>query len=99
MYRAAVFNGKRSFHGISDGGVIACVLMACATDNIDSCSTRLQDSSRLDNTTTFTHVQITGTFPYCSSYLLFPTSLDTSILPMQSYEFNYDESDTFGIEE
>ncbi|CAO1440239.1 unnamed protein product [Diamesa serratosioi] len=91
-YRLAVYNNNRTFDGFADGGVVACAIFACSTDDISSCAVRKDET---ENTIIFTSIHITGTFPYDNQYFIIPSTLDTSIMPLSPHQFTYMESTTF----
>lgn len=87
-----MYNNNRTFDGFADGGVVACAIFACSTDDISSCAVRKDD---IKNTIIFTKIHITGTFPYDDQYFIIPSTLDTSIMPLNPDQFTYMESSTF----
>lgn len=97
-YAAAVYHGNRTFDGFADGGVVACAILACQTDDIATCGVR-------NESLTFRHqwhtLEITGSFPNGQQFFYLPTSLDTSIMPFTVDEFYYEQkvvdSNTYNI--
>lgn len=87
-----MYNNNRTFDGFADGGVVACAIIACSTDDISSCAVR---KDGIENTRFFTNIRITGTFPYDNQYFIIPTTLNTAIMPLDPAQFTYMESSTF----
>lgn len=89
-YAIAVYHGNRTFDGFADGGVVACTIIACQNRNISTCGVRNEE---LENNFYWQKIEIKGRFPNKDGQFLYlPTSLDTSILPLQPTEFTYEAS-------
>lgn len=87
-YAMAVYHGNRTFDGFADGGVVACTIIACQTKNISTCGVR---NEKLENNFDWRTIKISGRFPNKDGQFIYmPTSVDTSILPLQPNEFTYE---------
>lgn len=101
QYVMAFNHGQRTFDGFANGGVVACAILACSNSSISGCGVR--DES-LENIHQWTEVKIDGKFPTKDGQFLYmPTSLDTSIVPLQPEQFKYavvhnDDEDEIAIE-
>lgn len=79
-YAMAVYNGNRTFQGQTYGGMIACAIIACQSEDITTCGTR---NTSLVSFYNFQSISIHGSFPIDSrKYLYMPSTLDTSIMPL-----------------
>lgn len=89
-YAMAFYHGNRTFDGFADGGVVACALLTCPTSNASTCGTR---DEALLNIHDWSHIEISGTFPRARKFFYLPSTLDTSILPLQPSQFEYKTTD------
>ncbi|XP_059054217.1 vanin-like protein 1 [Achroia grisella] len=99
-YRAAAFDGVRSFTGVATGGNRVCSVVACTGDTIDTCGTRFPVFA--ENTTAiFEELTIVATVPtpvidqevQARDSAFFPLSLDIYIMPLKPQEFTYYENE------
>lgn len=80
-YRAVVFSGHR-FYGMDvRAAVHACGLIQCANESVSSCGSVMKSS------TTFTKVEITGTIDNYKNILVFPTVLNSTMLPVTNWSY------------
>ncbi|XP_037050780.1 vanin-like protein 2 [Bradysia coprophila] len=83
IYAAVVFHGIRIMDG-SGYGVTVCAVIACQTYDKSTCGVRNESLS-------FDHdwhtLEITGQFPIGDQYIYFPTTLDSSIMPLKINQF------------
>lgn len=84
-YRAVVYNGCR-YHGIATAktNIRVCALTQCANNSLSSCG--MADPSR----TVFSDVKITATFPDYSKVMVMPSTLNSSLLPLEHWSFKED---------
>lgn len=82
-YRAVVFNGYRFYGKYVEAAVQTCGVIQCVNDSVASCG-----SVRRSNTV-FTKLEVMGTFQDYKDILVFPSVLNSSLLPLQ--DFSYDE--------
>lgn len=90
QYAMAFYHGNRTFDGFADGGVVACSIITCPTSNISTCGTRDEE---LLNIHVWNHIEIKGSFPRARKFFYLPSTLDTSILPLQPNQFEYQTAD------
>lgn len=87
-FALAAYHGNRTFDGFADGGVVACAVLACPTNNVSTCGVR-------NETVPFVHqwykLEITGSFPNSEQFIYFPTTLDLSIIPFNVNEYHFDQ--------
>jgi hypothetical protein len=89
-YAVGFFHGKRTFDGFADGGVIACAIIACQSTNISTCGVRDEE---LITAHVFADITISGNLPFDDGqYFYLPTSLDTSILPLNPEKFHWNQN-------
>ncbi|CAG9809930.1 unnamed protein product [Chironomus riparius] len=87
QYVMAFNHGQRTFDGFANGGIVACSILACSNNTKAGCGVR---DENLENIHQWTSVEIDGKFPTKDEQFLYmPTSLDTSILPLQPEQFEY----------
>ncbi|XP_001657370.2 vanin-like protein 1 [Aedes aegypti] len=92
-YVLAVSDIKRTFDGFSDGMITTCAIFAC-TDAEDhkTCATRFTDpATTVAEAVRFNSIDIVGEFPGGFNVFLLPNSVDTSILPLEVDEIEYNE--------
>ncbi|CAG9791384.1 unnamed protein product [Diatraea saccharalis] len=97
-YRAAVFNGVRSYSGMATGGIRVCSVIACTGDSLDTCGKRFPQY-KLKSTAVFHELNIIATMPtpviedeiQARDTIYFPLSLDTSIMPLEPDDYTYSE--------
>lgn len=88
QYALAFYHNNRTFDGFADGGVIACSLLACKTKDVANCGIRNEE---LEVIHTWNQIKINGIFPITNGQFFYlPSTLDTSILPLQPDDFVYD---------
>ncbi|CRK88417.1 CLUMA_CG002189, isoform A [Clunio marinus] len=92
-YALAFYHGKRTFDGFADGGVVAFVILACPTKEIATCGVR---NETLEMHHVWDKIEFSGTLPYDDGqYFYLPTTLDTSIMPLNPNTFEYNEKRNF----
>lgn len=88
-YALAAYHGSRTFDGFADGGVVACAVLACQSNDVATCGIR-------DENLEFVHqwhsLHITASVPFGDQFFYLPTTLDESIMPFRVDEFAYKES-------
>ncbi|XP_015122203.1 vanin-like protein 2 isoform X2 [Diachasma alloeum] len=75
-YRLTVVDGIRTFVHHTTIGYQACGVVLCGNDSINSCGLRMNSE------TTFTSVKITATFVNLENLLIFPNSVNSSLMPL-----------------
>lgn len=90
QYAMAFYHGNRTFDGFADGGVVACSIITCQNSNISTCGTRDEELSNIHD---WRHIEISGVFPRGRKFFYLPSTLDTSILPLQPNQFEYKTTD------
>lgn len=97
-YRLVAFSGVRSYAGVKNGGEIHCAIILCADENDEKTCGKKLESENYETTVEFHSVSIKLTIENedFESYLVMPTTLDTSILPLktENYIFEHEFSDT-----
>jgi hypothetical protein len=94
-YRMTVFTGSRSYAKARTGGEIHCAIIACTEDRQEACGKRFQNSEHLRPSVQFEDITIKAIVQIDvseSNYLIMPSTLDTTVLPYNPTNFNYDES-------
>ncbi|GBP97467.1 Vanin-like protein 2 [Eumeta japonica] len=97
-YRAAAFDGVRTFDGFASGGARACAVYACVGDPIESCGVRFD--TYIDNSAqSFEELFISARLPppafdpalQSADAAYFPIGLDVSIMPLRvdDYEVQF----------
>lgn len=98
-YRLAAFDGARSFQGFAEARVTVCAVLACTGTTLASCGTRFESGVNTVPIVVFNSIELKetvdleGSFLGEQKYMVLPTSLDTSILPLEVDEFEYSERD------
>ncbi|KAL9702749.1 hypothetical protein quinque_006267 [Culex quinquefasciatus] len=98
-YRLAAFDGARSFQGFAEARVTVCAVLACTGTTLASCGTRFESGANSVPMVVFNSIELKetvdleGSFLGEQTYMVLPTSLDTSILPLEVDEFEYSERD------
>lgn len=82
----AVYHGNRTFDGFADGGVVACAVLACQTNDVATCGVR---NETLDFIHQWYKLEISGVFPHGDQFAYFPTTLDLAIMPLDVNEYSY----------
>ncbi|KAG5670804.1 hypothetical protein PVAND_001042 [Polypedilum vanderplanki] len=91
QYAMAFFHGNRTFQGFADANITACALIACPSRNTSSCGSRNEE---LENFHTWTSIEVEIETPKKDGNIFYmPTSLDSSIMPLQPGDFDYEEID------
>ncbi|KAG5672445.1 hypothetical protein PVAND_002573 [Polypedilum vanderplanki] len=92
QYTLAFYHGKRTFDGFANGGSVVCTILACQSTNISTCGVRNEE---LDSIHIWSSIEIDAELPTKDDQFLYlPTSLDTSILPLQPEFFEYETKET-----
>ncbi|XP_073948410.1 vanin-like protein 2 isoform X3 [Choristoneura fumiferana] len=97
-YRAAVFDGERSFSGLGEGDTRICSVIACTGDTMHTCGKRFP-LYKQNATSLFEELSIVATVPTpvvvpqlnAKDSAFFPVSLDVSIMPLEVDEYTYTE--------
>ncbi len=88
-YAFAVYHGKRTFSGLADGGIVACAVIACQSNDVATCGIR-NDSLELAH---YWHkLEIFGTFPNGDQFNYMPNTLDSSIMPFEVNEMVFEQT-------
>jgi hypothetical protein len=86
QYAIAFYSGDRTFDGVVGGDIVVCAILACQSKNISTCGMRNEE---LENIHIWQHIEIKGSFKNAENLFFSPTTLDTSILPLESEQFTY----------
>lgn len=87
-FALAVYHGNRTFDGFADGGVVACAVLACQTEDVSTCGVR---NETLEFVQEWYRLEITGSFPHDNNFVYMPTTLDPSIIPFGVDEYNFEQ--------
>ncbi|KAJ6635892.1 Vanin-like protein 1 [Pseudolycoriella hygida] len=94
VYKAAVFNGNRTFDGVADGNMTTCAILACKNDTIASCGIRFftneTTNGQVESKISFEKIVIHGIFPKERVFTL-PNSLNFNLDPYPTTDFTYKE--------
>ncbi|XP_031828211.1 vanin-like protein 1 [Nomia melanderi] len=81
-YRAVVYNGCRRYgESPMKSAIRLCALTQCASDSLSSCGTVSPSK------TVFSDVKIAATFPDYSKAQVMPTTLGSSVLPLEHWSY------------
>lgn len=93
-YRLVAYSGLRTF--FSDvpkrEAVQLCAILACKTDDVDSCSDRFEKDKKLNGGFTFIKAKIETELRSDQNILAMPTSADLSIMPYRIDDFSFQEN-------
>lgn len=89
IYRMAAYNGLRTFDGFADGAVKVCAIMACVDDSLKSCGER--HTVPVHDKLKFNSIKLKVSYGRDDNVLFMPSTLDTSIMPFESKDYEYDE--------
>uniref|UniRef100_A0A8D8G9W1 Vanin-like protein 1 n=2 Tax=Culex pipiens TaxID=7175 RepID=A0A8D8G9W1_CULPI len=80
---------------VNDGhdskGRIACAIVACTNETLETCGSRFEDPSSVVPAIQFNFIDISGRFPGGENVFMVPNGVDTSVLPLEVEEFEYSE--------
>lgn len=88
-YRFAVFNGARTFSGVTTGGVQVCSILSCTNDTQTSCNRRFASNAIVARPITFRSILISANFSTRKNALQFPNTLTTDIRSLEATDFIY----------
>jgi hypothetical protein len=91
-YRYAVFYGIRDVAHIRKIGEAYCAIIACTSDDPQTCGGKFSNSEKLTPSFSFRSIKITTTIKVQddpNNYLMMPTSLDFSLCPLDVENFNF----------
>lgn len=91
-YRLVAFSGTRSYFGIINAGEIHCAIVSCLDENDEkSCGKRFKNSENLIASVIFHAINIKLSInAEAEDYLVMPTSLNTSIVPLTADQYHFE---------
>lgn len=91
-YRLAVFSGVRDYADIVSGGEIHCAIIPCVDPKDEkTCGHRISNSTNLVQSVSFHSIEATLTIDNDDeNYLVMPTTLDASTLPLATKSYNFE---------
>uniref|UniRef100_A0A336M7R1 CSON013248 protein n=1 Tax=Culicoides sonorensis TaxID=179676 RepID=A0A336M7R1_CULSO len=89
LYRMAAYNGLRTFDGFADGAVKVCAIFACTDDTLASCGKR--HTMPVHDKVQFNSIELKTVYDKMDNTLFMPNTLDASIMPFESTEYEYEE--------
>ena len=97
FYKLTAFSGREKY---IDGKSkeLYCAVVACTTNSPSSCGKRFQPSDDVVPSINFRKIKINMIVELETTqndYLVMPTSVDLSILPLQSNQFSFDRSSVY----
>lgn len=92
IYRMAAYNGLRTFDGFADGAVKVCAIIACFDDSLKSCGER--HKVPVHDKLQFNYIKLQTFYKANDNVLFMPSTLDLSILPLESKDYEYKETST-----
>lgn len=101
IYKLTAFSGKEKYID-SKSKELYCALVACTTLSTSSCGKRFQPSDDVVPSIKFMEIKINMIVELetmQNDYLLMPTSVDFSILPLGSNEFTFQRSAVYSEKE
>lgn len=96
-YKLTVFAGKEKFID-EHSKEIYCAVVACTSDSTSSCGKRFQTSDRLAPSVNFAEIKINMIVELETTendYLVMPSSVDFTILPLSPQQFSFERSDVY----
>lgn len=102
-FRLATFSGQRDYAGLVNAGEIYCAILACADESDEeTCGDKFDETESLAEFHLIS-IKLTIDNDNTDDYLMMPTTLDTSILPLktENYKFEHkisDEKQKFSME-
>jgi pantetheine hydrolase len=95
-YRLAAFSGTKDYSGVINAGEIYCAVIPCADSHDEETCGRINSDSL--PSITFHRIDITlELHDEAKNYLIMPTSLDTSILPLSTDLYEFETRDAIEI--
>lgn len=94
FYKLTAFSGREKYID-EKSKELYCAVVACTTDSSATCGRRFQPSDNLVPSTKFSQIEIKMIVELESmhnDYLIMPTNVDFSILPLRSDKFTFDRS-------
>ncbi|KAK4878066.1 hypothetical protein RN001_010572 [Aquatica leii] len=89
VYHMVAFNGILSFAGAYNGGIELCGVIACMTENLDSCSKRFPNYDEVSWPATIRRIRIKAQFDIDDNKFQFPNSLLSNIKPLPVEDFDW----------
>lgn len=100
-YKLTIFSGREK-HIDVNSKELYCAVVACTTDSTSTCGKRFQPSDNLVPSIKFQRIKINMMVKLETAqndYLVMPSSVDFSILPLDSTQFTFDRSQVYGEKE
>ncbi|CRK97662.1 CLUMA_CG011047, isoform A [Clunio marinus] len=100
-YKVTVFSGKEKQIN-EHSKEIYCAVVACTSDSTKSCGTRFQPSDNLKPSVKFERIKIKMIVELETAqndYLVMPTNVDFSILPLDTSQYNFERSAVYSNED
>lgn len=97
IYKLAAFSGREKYIDEKSKEVY-CAVVACTSDSASSCGKRFQPSDAVVSSIRFMKVEINMIVELETTqndYLVMPTNVDFSILPLQSNQFTFKRSPVY----
>ncbi|XP_011501280.1 PREDICTED: vanin-like protein 1 [Ceratosolen solmsi marchali] len=88
-YRAAVFNGTRTFSGFATGGVTVCGIISCINNTLRSCGKIFDQNVYADASTTFQSINISMKNIDSQNNIIMPISIAKNMLPLNVTDFTF----------
>ncbi|XP_052872684.1 vanin-like protein 1 [Anopheles cruzii] len=88
-YKLVAYDAERTFDGFADGEITTCAILACSSDNYADCSQRFGEGQSYEDSVTFNAISISAKFANNYETFVLPTSVDTSIMPLDVTETEY----------
>lgn len=91
-YRLGTYDGWRNENNVDANYIRNCALFTCSGDSIDDCGKLLPTEGELQQSrVTFTRLAIGVTYPESREFLLFPDTLQDSLLPLEPSQFEWSQ--------
>jgi hypothetical protein len=97
-FRLAAFSGTRSYSGLVSAGEIHCAIIACTDKNNEAtCGDKLEETA---SSAIFNSISIKMTIENyeLGNYLVMPTTLDTSVLPLKTKYYDFEAAKVGGVQ-
>lgn len=94
FYKLTAFSGREKYID-EKSKELYCAIVACTTDSSTTCGKRFQPSDNLVPSTKFSVIEIKMIVELEATqndYLVMPTNVDFSILPLPSHKYSFDRS-------
>lgn len=101
IYKLTAFSGREKYID-EHSRELYCAVVACTTDSTSTCGKRFQPSDALVPSMKFSHIKINMIVELETvenDYLVMPTTVDFSMLPLDLSQYTFERSAVYSIAE